>query len=154
MITAVPRLSVRDAMVLEAQSWINTPYNVGQMVKGAGVDCARFLFAVGKAAGAVTADAPLPEWYAPQMATHSAEEKLIDNLKWYGCEEIEERHLQPGDVVVFKTGRAYGHAALVIQWPEKIIHCLPPHGVHYGHANEGRLAEFSRRFFSLPGGES
>jgi len=136
----------RAALVAEAESWLNTPYMLTGPIKGVGTNCARFLFAVGKVVGVIPAGAE-PEWYAPQMAAHSSEEKLISNIVKYGGVEVFEP--KPGDVIVFRTGKAYGHAGLVIDYPTRIIHALAPNPVSYGHAFEGRLGRLQRRFFTF-----
>lgn len=137
----------RKAIVDEAMEWINTPYKQCARIKGVGVNCAQFLFGVAQAAGAIPEDAPEPRWYTPQLATHSKEERLIEYVKSYGATEVDKP--QPGDIVLFKTGRSHGHAAIVVDWPGKIIHALPPSGVQMGHAYEGRLGSFSRRYFTM-----
>lgn len=138
---------VREAIVNEALTWVNTPYRQCSRIKGVGVNCAQFLFGVALAAGVIPADSPEPRWYTPQMATHSKEERLISYVKAYGAIEVETP--LPGDIILFKTGRAHGHAAICIDYPNRIIHALPPSGVQLGHAFEGRIGRLSRCYFSL-----
>jgi cell wall-associated NlpC family hydrolase len=137
----------RSAIITEALTWINTPYrNVG-CIKGVGVNCAMFIWGVAKAAGIVPTGAKEPRWYTPQLATHSKEERLIAYVTAYGAVEVATP--KPGDLVLYRTGLSHGHAGIVIDWPEKIIHALPPHGVQMGHGDEGKLGKFERRFFTL-----
>lgn len=138
----------RTAIILEASSWISTPYKNCGAIKGVGVNCAMFLYAVAKSSGVLPADAPEPRWYTSQLATNSKEERLIDYIKAYGAREISERDIASGDIVVYKTGLSHGHAAIVLSWPE-IIHCIPPRGCDLGIVDEGKLARYSRRYFSL-----
>jgi cell wall-associated NlpC family hydrolase len=137
----------RKAITDEALTWVGTPYKQCACIKGVGVNCAMFLWGVAQGAGILPADAQPPRWYTPQLATHSREERLIDYVKSYGAIEVEIP--QPGDIVLYKTGKSHGHAAIVLDWPTKIIHALPPNGVQMGHADEGRLGRFQRRYFTL-----
>jgi cell wall-associated NlpC family hydrolase len=140
-------IEFRKAIVDEAMEWVGTPYLQCARIKGVGCNCAQFLYGVAIAAGIIAPDAPEPKFYTPQFATHSKEERLIDYVKAYGAVEVDDP--QPGDIALFKTGRSHGHAAIVIEWPERIIHALPPSGVQMGHADEGRLHKYARRFFTL-----
>jgi cell wall-associated NlpC family hydrolase len=138
----------RAAIVAEAQEWIGTPYHANGALKGAGINCAQFLFCVAKNAQALSADAPQPRWFTPQLATHSKEERLIEYVTSYGCTEITEAEVKPGDIVLYKSGQAHGHAAIVLDWPQ-IIHVLPGHGCRMGNVDDGRMGAFSRRYFTL-----
>lgn len=138
----------RAAIVAEAKSWIGTPYHPNGKVKGAGVNCAQFAFCVGRNAGVLGAETPEPRWYTPQLAANSKEERLIAYIKAYGATEIPEGQVAPGDVVAYKSGLSHGHLAIVIDWP-RIIHVLPGAGCQMGNVDEGRLAAFSRRYFTL-----
>jgi cell wall-associated NlpC family hydrolase len=138
----------RDAIVAEARTWIGTPYRVGGAVKGVGVNCAQLLFCVARNAGVLPANAPLPRWYTPQLATNSKEERLIAYVTAYGAVEVAEASVKPGDIVLYKTGKAHGHAAIVLDWP-RIVHALPIVGCQMGDVDEGRLGAFSRRYFTL-----
>ena len=136
----------RAAIVAEALTWIGTPYKLCGCIKGVGVNCAQLLFGVAKGAGIIPQSCPTPRWYTPQLATHSRDERLMRYFAAYGAREVNEP--QDGDIVLFKTGLAHGHAAIVTAWPE-IVHCLPPHGCQLGRVDEGRLAQFKRRYFTL-----
>jgi cell wall-associated NlpC family hydrolase len=142
-------LTFRTSIVTEALTWIGTPYKQCARIKGVGCNCAQLLFGVAMNAHAISPDSPEPRWYTPQLATHSREEKLIGYLLAYGAVEITEDRVKPGDLVLYKTGKSHGHAAIVIEWPEKIIHALPPRGTQLGRVDEGRLGQFSRRYFTL-----
>ncbi len=138
----------RSAIAEEALSWKDTPYHANGAVKGAGVNCAQFLYCVAKDAGVLPDDAPQPRWFTSQLAMHSKEERLVAYIKQYGAVEIAEADVKAGDIVVYKNGQAHGHAAIVIDWPT-IIHVLPIHGCQMGSIDEGRLAAYSRRYFTL-----
>jgi cell wall-associated NlpC family hydrolase len=138
----------RSAIAAEAMTWKDTPYHPNGALKGVGVNCAQFLFMVAKNAGVIPADAPLPRWYTPQLATNSKEERLVAYVTAYGATEISEADVKPGDIVLYKTGQAHGHAAIVLDYP-RIIHVLPIHGCQMGSADEGKLGALNRRYFTL-----
>lgn len=138
----------RAAIVAEALTWVGTPYHLNGCVRGVGSNCAAFLYAVAKASGAIGADAPAPRWYTPQLATHSKEERLIAYVLAYGAREIAEAEVKAGDIVLYKSGQAHGHAAIVLEWP-RIVHVLSPWGCQTGNVGDGRLGAFTRRYFTL-----
>lgn len=138
----------RAAITAEALTWLGTPYHLSGCIKGVGSNCAAFLYAVAKASGAIEADAPAPRWYTPQLATHSKEERLVAYVLAYGAREITEHEVKAGDIVLYKSGQAHGHAAIVLDWPQ-IIHVLTPWGCQTGGVNDGMLRAFSRRYFTL-----
>jgi len=138
----------RAAIAAEAMSWVNTPYHSCGAVKGVGVNCAQFLFCVAKNAQVLSADSPLPRWFTPQLATNSKEERLVDYVTSYGAREVPEAEVKTGDIVLYKSGLAHGHAAIILDWP-RIIHVLPIHGCQMGSVGEGKLGKYSRRYFSL-----
>jgi len=138
----------RTAIATEARTWINTPYHANGALKGVGSNCAQFLFCVAKNAQVLPADAPPPRWYTPQLATNLREERLIGYVTSYGATEVTEAEVKTGDIVLYKSGKAHGHAAIVLDWPE-IIHVLPIHGCQMGVVDEGKLGSYTRRYFTL-----
>jgi len=139
----------RESIAVEALTWIETPYHSRGTIKKVGVNCSYFVFAVARNSGVIPPDSPEPDWYTPQFATHSTEERLIKNLLNYGCIEISEEQAKKGDVVVYKSGKSYGHSAIILDWPTRIIQVIRPHGCQCGHGMEGVLRNFKRRFFTL-----
>lgn len=138
----------RNALLAEARTWLGTPYHHHGSVKGVGVNCAQFLFEVGHNAGLFSDDMPKPRWYSPQLASNSKEERLINYVEAYGGLEIIQEQVKPADIVVYKTGQSHGHIAMVVDWPT-IIHVIPPHGCQYSGVRDGRLAQFSMRFYTF-----
>jgi cell wall-associated NlpC family hydrolase len=138
----------RSAIAAEAKTWVGTPYHANGAVKGVGVNCALFLYWVAKNARVLAADAPLPRWFTPQLATNSRDERLIEYIKAYGGREISEAELKTGDIIAYKSGQAHGHAAISLDWPE-IIHVMPGVGCQMGAVDEGKLGALSRRYFTL-----
>ena len=138
----------RAAIAAEAVTWLKTPYHPSGALKGVGVNCAQLLYGVAKGAGVLPDDAPLPRWYTPQLATHSREERLIAYVLSYGAHEIPESEAKIGDIVLYRSGQAHGHAAILLD-PPRIIHALSPRGCQYGSIDGGKLAAYSRRYFTL-----
>ena len=139
----------RQAIVEEAARWLGTPYkNVGRM-RGVGANCAQLLYGVYQGAG-VLPDGTEPRWYASQLHVHSREERLVEYVKAYGAVEIAESGVGPGDIILYLTGQSHGHAAIVIEYPERMVHTLKTTGCCYGHCTkEGRVAQFDRRYFTV-----
>ncbi len=138
----------RQALVQEALTWLGTPYHASGQVKGAGTNCAQFIYGAAKNAGVFPSGTPEPRWYTPQLATHTRDERLIGYLHSYGAREIAEDAVQPGDVVVYRSGQAHGHIALIVSWPT-IIHALAPAGCQLGNVADGQLGRMARKYFSF-----
>lgn len=112
-------VEIREAILEEAKSWLGTPFHDDARIKGVGVDCAQFVAACYLASGAVD-HFEIPH-YTSQWFLHNDEEKLRDFVLRFG-KQIDEEAVKPGDLVLFKIGRAFGHAAIIVDWPNMIIH--------------------------------
>jgi cell wall-associated NlpC family hydrolase len=139
----------RSAIVWEALSWRGTPYRSSGTLKGVGCNCAQFLFGVAINSGAIPKDSPKPLHYSPQFSLNKKEERLLAVIDSYGASPIEEREVKPGDIVVYKNGLSHGHAAIVIKWPDRIIHVLAPSGCQEAHGLGGILGKMPRKFRTL-----
>lgn len=110
----------RAAVVAEAMGWLGTPYHHRAKLKGVGVDCAQFVLAVYAGAGLIedfdTGDYP-PDWHL-----HRSVERYMTQVLRFAI-EIETSAAQPGDVMLFKFGRAFSHGAVVTAWPQ-IAHAV------------------------------
>jgi cell wall-associated NlpC family hydrolase len=109
----------RERFVQAALSYIGTPYHHQGRIKGVGVDCATMLILAGCDAGLID-NFELPE-YSPQWMLHRNEEVYLEIIGKH-CHEIEPPAL-PGDIAVWKIGRTFSHAAIVIEWP-KVVHAV------------------------------
>lgn len=105
---------LRQAVIKAALEWEGTPFHDGAMVKGAGVDCLRFLYAPFKEVGLI-GEIEIPV-YSSQWFMNRNEERLIQAILSVGAKEIVPPP-QPADVVVVKFGRVFAHSAIVIDWP-------------------------------------
>jgi len=139
----------RAAIVAEAKSWIGTPYRGWSRVKRHGVDCGQLLAGVYINTGHLPATLQLPVDYSLQVAQHLADTAYISKVEEY-MREIPEHEAGPGDVVVYKLGLAFAHAAIIVDWPGSVIHAMAHHGVTFAHgANHPRLRKTTHKFYTL-----
>jgi NlpC/P60 family putative phage cell wall peptidase len=114
----------RAAVVAEARSWLKTPYHHAADVRGAGVDCGMLLVRVFVDTGLCEPFDPRP--YPPDWMLHRSEEKYL-GFVFDHTKEVD-RPL-PGDVMVFRYGRAYSHGGIVVMAnPLTIVHAFTPVG--------------------------
>ena len=135
----------RACVVAEARRWIGTPYHHQADVLCAGVDCGMLLVRVYVDTGVVSPFDPRP--YPVQWHLHRDDERYLGFLVDRGA-EVETP--QPGDIVVWKIGRAYAHGGVVVGWP-LVVHAYQPEGmvVLSDVSLPGPLSEnTARRFFS------
>jgi cell wall-associated NlpC family hydrolase len=127
--------SERINVVLEANSWLMTPYHHEGKRKGVGIDCAMFLYEVFRHCNLVP-EMTFPR-YSPQWHLHKNEELYLHKVI-----EFAKRVYAPlpGDIVLYKFARTFSHGAIVVKWP-KIIHAVPYLGVIYDTGNEFSVGE-------------
>lgn len=119
----------RKILVKEAMEWIGTPYVPAGRVKGknGGVDCLTVVMDIFHAAGFAPL-LPIPG-YRADWFMHDDTEFYLDGKDGTPgiltfCDEVSgppERIPLPGDIVLWKFGRVYSHATIVLDWPV-IIH--------------------------------
>jgi cell wall-associated NlpC family hydrolase len=109
----------RDLVVKIATTYIGTPYHDNAGVLGHGIDCAHLLTMVYREAGLVK-DALVPN-YMPQWYLHSDKELYLDIVRRY-AREIEASEAGPGDLALYRIGRVYSHGAVIVKWPDGVIH--------------------------------
>jgi cell wall-associated NlpC family hydrolase len=102
----------REAVVLEAESWLGTPWHHMGRVKGVGVDCAMLLAETFHAPGLIPYVET--EYYPADWHFHQAQQRLMDKVFQYAV-ETEER--LPGNVILFHFGKCYAHAAIIKKYP-------------------------------------
>ena len=112
-----------NKVLVEAMTWLGTPYHHHGRVKGAGVDCATFLCEVYEAVGLITHIDP--GTYSTDWHLHRSEEKYLSWLEKFGT-LIESPN--PGDVAIWKIGRCFRQGAIVID-SKSIIHSYISQGV-------------------------
>ncbi len=133
----------RAAVLAEARTWLGTPYHHRARIKCAGVDCAQILIAVYASVGLI--DEFDPGYYPSDFMMHRDEERYLG----FVLERAHEVHEPlPGDIVLYKFGRCFSHAGIVIDWPQ-IIHSYRGLGVVYGEGDNGVFSGREKKFFSL-----
>lgn len=136
----------RTSVVAEARAWLGTPYHHAARVRGAGVDCAMLLAAIYEDAGVIPSVAF--ERYSMDWMLHRDTERLLDVVTRYSRDVSEQTG--PGDLIIYRYGRAYAHGAIVVDWP-MIIHAVQRSGVILDDADAAQLAGRDRRIFTLWG---
>jgi NlpC/P60 family putative phage cell wall peptidase len=91
-------MNPQDRIVLEARSWIGTPYRHQASLKGVGCDCLGLLRGVWR--GVMGQEPELPPPYSPDWAEAGAD-TLVAAAGRY-LVEIERREIAPGDVLLFR----------------------------------------------------
>lgn len=135
----------RAAVVAEALSWVGTPFHHEARVKGAGVDCAQFLLGTYCNAGMIPHT--VLDHYPPDWHMHRDEERFVANLLRCNAVEVAappERAPLPGDICLWRFGRSFSHAAIVVNWP-MIIHAFVRKKVAQESANVPFLRFVSER---------
>jgi cell wall-associated NlpC family hydrolase len=144
----------RQAVLLEARQWLNTPYRHMARVKGSGCDCAMFPSAVYEAVGLIPhltiegeAENPDIPFYPMDWHLHRSAERYLEVVQRFAREIVGPP--RPGDFVLFRFGRAYAHGAIVLEWPG-LVHAHLRHGIVYvDAARDPQLMRRSRKYFTL-----
>lgn len=139
----------RERIVTEARSWAKakTPYRGWSGIKGpkGGADCGQFLYGVFRNCGLIP-ETELPKDYSLQVALHRASTEYIGFVDRF-LRDIPEAEAQPGDIVVYKLGHAYAHAALIVSWPGFVIQAEARHGVSGAHGTASPIYRRAPRLF-------
>jgi len=114
-------MTIREAVVAEARTWLSTPFVDQQRLKGCGCDCGQFLAGVYEAVG-VLKDLDFG-YYSPMHHLNSTDEMYLRHIEKYAY-EIPEAEALAADIVIYKVGRTFSHAALILEWPVQIIHAV------------------------------
>lgn len=133
----------RQKVIDEALTWLKTPYHHHAGVKGAGVDCLYFIVEVYTAIGVISRP-EIPD-YPQDIMMHRSEETYLSGLLKYTNIVDAPRF---GDIAMWKFGRIYSHAAIVVDWPSIIHSYRRDGGVVLGDGISGELAGRVPLFFS------
>ncbi len=98
----------RDTVLNEAMTWRGTPYHHRAFVKGSGCDCGTFLHMCFKL---VIDLPPFKKDYAMDWSLHNEDELYLNGLEEF-VKEIQVP--RPGDIVVWKYGKAFSHGSICI----------------------------------------
>jgi lipoprotein Spr len=127
-----------DNILIEAQTYLGTPYRYGGMTRN-GIDCSAFVLSVFGAAAGLS---------LPRVAASQAQEG----------EKIEKSELQKGDLIFFSHGRRISHVGIVESVTEdgevKFIHAATSRGVMVSSLNDsywGPRYRFGKRIINENG---
>ena len=136
----------RAEVVAEARSWELTPYHHRARLKGIGVDCAQLPIAVYAACGLFP---PFDPAYPADWMLHRGEELFLTAVLERG-REIGRDELGPGDLALWRYGRCFSHAGIVIE-PPVVLHAVLRAGavVRGDMDRDQELASRPVRFFTL-----
>jgi len=141
----------RARVVAEALTWLRTPYHHRGKLKGVGVDCAQLPLCVYVGAG-VLADFDTGP-YPPDWHQHREEERYASIVLTVARELPSIDDVRPGDLILWKFGRAHSHGALVIDLPIVIHASRKDDGVVLADIDRDcELAARPARYFSILGG--
>lgn len=112
---------LRARIVVEALSWVGTPYHHCAGAKGIGADCAMSLVRIYQAVGIVPPDFD-PRPYAPEWYLHRNEERYLAGIERW-ARRVDAA--KPGDVALYRFGRTASHGAIVID-DDMLVHAYRP----------------------------
>lgn len=131
----------RSDIVIEAMSWLGTPWHHHQGVKGAGVDCVQLVLKVAQNVGAVD------------------ESVKIDNYEPLARGKFLVRHLErllervdgpcPGTVILMRHGTLDTHVGIIVSYTS-FIHASARHKAVV-RTSLGKHLDDIRAFYDLPG---
>ena len=137
-------LPTPDQVIAEAETWLRTPFHHQAMVKGAGVGCGTFLIGIYGAVGFRVPNFDDLGFFSKDWHLHEREERYLEILKlWMSEIETPER----GCTALFKIGRVYSHAAIIVDWPH-VIHTYWGRGTEYADATQHPLKRHPVLFLS------
>ena len=123
----------RAAAVVEASTWIRTPYHTMGRVKGAGCDCYTLLLEVfGKLGLFVDKDEEV--FYPRDWFLHARNDHYKVRILRHAREIVERfcsatEMTAPGNIVLVNVTKSKGsidvHGGIISAWP-KVIHSYPP----------------------------
>ena len=106
---------ITDAdIILEARSWVGTPWKHGVARKGWGTDCGQFLIEMFKTFGWVRPDFKVMP-YNVDYSLHNTKSLMREELERLGAQELADKaDVQVGDVLLFLNGKCEAHTGLFI----------------------------------------
>jgi|ERR1039458_1779655 cell wall-associated NlpC family hydrolase len=132
--------TITDTIIVEeALSWIKTPYEFGQLLKGVGCDCCTYLIGVFVGLGLIKQEDVDRELqalgvYSGDWFRHTTNEHYLRILMKFATNIMETRCYpstiaQPGSIVLTKAyglSKRWNHGGIVTKWP-KLIHAVSPY---------------------------
>lgn len=120
----------REWLVLEALSWMGTPYLKNRRLKSVGCDCATFIAEVLITCGLM----PREDLgvYSHDWFQHTEEERYMFRLIRHAAKTMEgvaypSTRVEPGNIVLSKVvqSRVYNHGGIVTRWP-RVVQAVHP----------------------------
>lgn len=127
----------RAEIVREALSWLGTRYDHHQRIKGAGVDCLMLLAEVFERVGFVAHIEPGD--YPHDWHLHRSEERYAQGLASYVRQLGDDERPLPGDIGLFRYGRTFSHAGIVVADDLQLVHAYKGLGVVLTRLTEAPL---------------
>lgn len=112
-------------LITEIRSWKGTRWVHGQSLKGVGVDCVRFVCAIGRFAGWVPANYVVPV-YEVDWALHNEVSILEAEISKFAAKIGKPFRI--GDIFLFLYGKCASHAGICIGG-ESMVHSYRGQGV-------------------------
>jgi cell wall-associated NlpC family hydrolase len=134
---------LRDKIVVEALSWLRTPYHVSGELKGVGVDCERLLTKVYSDLGLIEYFPPVK--YSPDFLFHRSEEFYLNGIEERAYKSTK---YDKGNIILYKMGRVVSHSAIIVDYPT-IIHAASGKGCILDDASQDFLKKREYCVFSL-----
>lgn len=149
--------SANQEIVKETLEWVGTPYHHQARIKGIGVDCAQLLVGVAYNCGILNDEdlKLIPTNYSVEWNIHNREEVMLGILQDMGCTPVEGVP-EPGDIIAFRVGRAYGHLGIIVTSTEFVHAELQgsTRGSYNGKVVRvhmaGEWAKMDKLFFKFP----
>lgn len=141
--TPEAELEIREKIVVEAKTWLGTPYEHMGKIKHDGVDCAQLLIGIYENIGLLK-DINVGD-YVHDFHMHSNDELYLSNVLKY-CYKVNDP--KPGDICLFRYGKCISHAGMIIDF-KTIIHSYIRLGVVYDSLSNGQLSSRLEGFYRL-----
>ena len=134
LLLLAPRAFFMQNLIDSARTWINTPWQHNQRIKGIGVDCVNFLSAIAHESGLNIEE--IPESYGRTAIDNQIEEYLKRNFTLKNSLEIEENN-----IILYTFSGYKNHVALATS-PTTIIHANSRVGKVVEHQIDGIWLKF------------
>jgi hypothetical protein len=118
---------IRENIKKEALEWVGTAYHHKEAVKGVGADCGLILLKIYANLGFIDYNKVLAEIgnYSEDWAFHQNDYRYLNQILIF-CNEIKDKNILTGDIILYKWGQCPSHGALVLDYPN-IIHAFRPY---------------------------
>jgi cell wall-associated NlpC family hydrolase len=134
----------REAVIKAAESWLGTPYHSHGRIKGSGVDCATLIIESFAEANVIENIFP---GYSPEWHLHRSEELYV---KWVSKYATQIDAPARADLIIWRFGRTYSHAAIYLG-NDEIIHSYKDIGCSKGSVRDHMFVNRPFQVYSVWG---